>query len=90
MRHTKLLTTAAAAALVVAALGNAKPTLAGGHELVIGYAGGFTGYLAPYDQPSLKGVQLAIEQLNAAGGTIINQMIVVNTYLTVAQPHLLA
>ncbi len=37
------------------------------HELLIGYAGGFTGYLAPYDQPSLKGVQLAIDQLNAGG-----------------------
>lgn len=67
MRHAKRLTTAAAAALV-AGLGPTGSGLAGGHELVIGYAGGFTGYLAPYDQPSLKGVQLAIEQLNAAGG----------------------
>ena len=68
MKHARLLTTAAAAALVVAALGSTRPGVAGGHELAIGYAGGFTGYLAPYDQPSLKGVQLAIEQLNAAGG----------------------
>lgn len=37
-------------------------------ELVLGYAGGFTGYLAPYDQPSLKGVQLAVDEINANGG----------------------
>ncbi|MBT7613579.1 MAG: ABC transporter substrate-binding protein, partial [Rhodospirillaceae bacterium] len=41
---------------------------AGHHELLVGYAGGFTGYLAPYDQPSLKGVQLAIDEINASGG----------------------
>jgi branched-chain amino acid transport system substrate-binding protein len=37
-------------------------------ELKIGYVGGQTGYLAPYDQPSLQGVQLAVDQINAAGG----------------------
>ena len=40
------------------------------HAIQIGYAGGFTGYLAPYDQPSLNGVQLAIEEINAAGGVL--------------------
>ncbi len=38
------------------------------HGITIGYAGGFTGYLAPYDQPSLNGVQLALDQINEAGG----------------------
>ncbi len=40
------------------------------HGITIGYAGGFTGYLAPYDQPSLNGVQLAVDQINAAGGVM--------------------
>ena len=60
----------AAAALAAGAL--AAGALAAGQAhaqgLKIGYAGGFTGYLAPYDQPSLKGVLLAIDEINAAGG----------------------
>lgn len=34
----------------------------------IGFVGGFTGYLAPYDQPTLQGIELAVEQINKAGG----------------------
>lgn len=56
------------AALAWVALGSVGVGHAGAQELAIGYAGGFTGYLAPYDQPSLKGVQLAVEELNAGGG----------------------
>ena len=56
------------AALALVALGSAGVDHAGAQELAIGYAGGFTGYLAPYDQPSLKGVQLAVDELNAGGG----------------------
>ncbi|GAB5467637.1 MAG: ABC transporter substrate-binding protein [Rhodospirillales bacterium] len=37
-------------------------------SLKLGYLGGLTGYLAPYDQPSLAGVQVAVEEINAAGG----------------------
>jgi branched-chain amino acid transport system substrate-binding protein len=36
--------------------------------LKIGFVGAQTGYLAPYDQPSLAGVELAVKQINAAGG----------------------
>lgn len=44
--------------------------LAGAHAetLKIGFVGAQTGYLAPYDQPSLAGVELAVKQINAAGG----------------------
>ena len=60
---------------------------AGHHELLVGYAGGFTGYLAPYDQPSLKGVQLAIDEINASGGVDGMQinLIVKDTRLDTAQ-----
>jgi len=34
----------------------------------IGFVGAFTGALAPYDQPTLQGVQLAVDQINKAGG----------------------
>lgn len=34
----------------------------------LGYIGGLTGYLAPYDQPSLDGVQFGVDELNKAGG----------------------
>lgn len=34
----------------------------------LGFLGGLTGYLAPYDQPSLDGLQFGVEQTNAAGG----------------------
>ena len=34
----------------------------------VGFAGAQTGYLAPYDQPSLRGIELAVEEVNAAGG----------------------
>ena len=70
MRYPKLLTVSAAAALAAAAIAVSGPGEAGNHELKIGYAGGFTGYLAPYDQPSLKGARLAIDRLNAAGGVM--------------------
>ena len=34
----------------------------------LGFLGGLTGYLAPYDQPSLDGVQFGVDEANAAGG----------------------
>lgn len=37
-------------------------------DLVIGLATAQTGGLAPYDQPSLAGLQIAIDELNANGG----------------------
>ena len=68
MRYPNVLTTSAVAALVAGSM--AVSGMAAAEDIKIGYAGGFTGYLAPYDQPSLKGVQLAVDQLNAAGPTI--------------------
>lgn len=37
-------------------------------SIKIGYLGGLTGYLAPYDQPSLAGVEVAVDEINAGGG----------------------
>lgn len=34
----------------------------------LGFIGGLTGYLAPYDQPSLDGVQFGVDEINAKGG----------------------
>ena len=68
MRGRKLRSHWATGALVLGIASPLSTTWADEHEMLIGYAGGFTGYLAPYDQPSLKGVQLAVEQLNAAPG----------------------
>jgi len=70
VRNPKLLSMTAAAALAAGTLAFSGVGEAEHHEIKIGYAGGFTGYLAPYDQPSLKGVQLAVDQLNAAGGIL--------------------
>lgn len=44
----------------------AVPALA--EDLVVGLATAQTGGLAPYDQPSLKGLQMAVDEINAAGG----------------------
>ena len=37
-------------------------------DLVIGLATAQTGGLAPYDQPNLAGLQMKIDEINAAGG----------------------
>jgi len=89
LRHV-LKTTAISAALVSAGLmaGAVKA-----ETLVIGYGGGQTGYLAPYDQPSLKGVQLAIDEINAAGGiggNIPIELIVKDTRSDTAQAAVVA
>lgn len=52
--------------LSTALAGLAVPALA--EDLVIGLATAQTGGLAPYDQPSLKGFQMAVDEINAAGG----------------------
>jgi branched-chain amino acid transport system substrate-binding protein len=61
--------------------------------LVLGFGGGQTGYLAPYDQPSLKGIQLAVEEINAAGGiggSIPIELIVKDTRSDTAQAAVVA
>ena len=52
--------------LTTALAGFALPAVA--EDLVIGLATAQTGGLAPYDQPSLKGLEMAVEEINAAGG----------------------
>ena len=60
MKKTKLALLSAAFAAVTA------PALA--DDLVIGLATAQTGGLAPYDQPNLAGLQMKIDEINAAGG----------------------
>lgn len=52
--------------LTVLALGLAAPAPA--EDLKIGLATAQTGALAPYDQPSLAGFQMRVDEINAAGG----------------------
>ncbi|WP_158967217.1 ABC transporter substrate-binding protein [Chachezhania sediminis] len=50
------------------ALTSAAGIAAAEDTLKLGYIGGLTGYLAPYDQPSLAGVEVAVDEINKAGG----------------------
>ncbi len=52
--------------LTALALGLAAPALA--EDLTIGLATAQTGGLAPYDQPTLAGFQMRVDEINAAGG----------------------
>lgn len=58
------------AALGVAVFGLAATamTAASAQEIIVGAATAQTGYLAPYDQPSLAGLRMAIDEINAKGG----------------------
>lgn len=40
----------------------------GSDELVVGIATAQSGFLAPYDQPSLRGLQIRVDEINADGG----------------------
>ncbi|MGH1477323.1 MAG: ABC transporter substrate-binding protein [Geminicoccales bacterium] len=46
----------------------AIPAAVSAEELLIGTATGQTGGLAPYDGPAMKGFQIAVDEINAAGG----------------------
>ena len=61
MKKNKLMLLSGAVAMLVAA-----PAMA--EDLVIGLATAQTGGLAPYDQPNLAGLQMKIDEINAAGG----------------------
>jgi len=56
----------AAVALAAAAVGAAPAAYA--EDIVVGVATAQTGGLAPYDQPALAGLRMAIEEINAKGG----------------------
>lgn len=62
MKVTKILSVAATMLAVAPIAAQAEDTIK------IGFVGAFTGALAPYDQPTLQGVQLAVDQINKAGG----------------------
>lgn len=55
-------------AATASTLAIATPAFADEDTLDIGFAAALSGYLAPFDQPTLNGAQLAIEEINAAGG----------------------
>lgn len=61
MKKNKLMLLSGAFAVLAAA-----PVMA--ENLVIGLATAQTGGLAPYDQPNLAGLQMKIDEINAAGG----------------------
>lgn len=61
MKKNKHLLLSAALAVLATA-----PAMA--EDLVVGLATAQTGGLAPYDQPNLAGLQLKIDEINAAGG----------------------
>lgn len=69
-----LLALACAVALGVTACGDSgdRDGAAAGDEskdpIVIGYAGGFTGDLAFFDEPAFAGTEIAVEEINEAGG----------------------
>jgi branched-chain amino acid transport system substrate-binding protein len=62
-------TLAAGAALGLAAQAQAQETI------IIGFGGGLTGYLAYYDGLVLNGAQMAVDEINAAGGVAGKYMI---------------
>jgi len=64
MRHNLAIAALGAATLSLAAL----PAAGADDTLKLGYLGGVPGYLAPYDQPSLAGVEVAVDEINKAGG----------------------
>lgn len=59
---TKILSVAATMLALAPIAAQAEDTIK------IGFVGAFTGALAPYDQPTLQGIQLAVDQINKAGG----------------------
>lgn len=60
---------------VVAAIAAAGPAMAA-DDYVIGVATAQTGFLAPYDQPALTGLQFAVDEINAKGGLLGQHKIV--------------
>lgn len=62
--HRRLLMNAVAAL----ALGMMAGQAAAEETIVIGFGGGLTGYLAYYDGLTKNGAQLAVDEINAAGG----------------------
>ncbi len=66
MAVNRLRQTALGAAVLGLAAG--AVSMASAEEINVGVATAQTGYLAPYDQPSLAGLRMAIDEINAKGG----------------------
>jgi len=71
-RYTILLVALLALALVASGCGGAKetPQQAGGDTIKIGFLGGKTGNHAHYGIETLKGMQMAVDDINKAGGLL--------------------
>ncbi len=65
-RRLPLAAVGVCAALVLGACSGGSGSVA--NTLVVGYAAAQTGGLAPYDQPALAGIQVAVDEINAKGG----------------------
>ena len=66
-----LAATLAACVMAVSACGDEEGSSTGGtgsKTFTIGVSSAQTGYCAPFDVPALKGAQVAVEEINAAGG----------------------
>lgn len=55
-------------AALAAALICLQVPMARAESLVIGFAVGLSGYLAPFDTPTVDGARMAMDEINAAGG----------------------
>src|SRR5262249_9749635 len=55
-------------ATALAAAGTLTSTAQAKDSYVIGYFGSLTGFLSSFDNPVLKGIRVAVEDVNAAGG----------------------
>ena len=61
-------------ALVAAPLAHQQQAKADDHEVVIGFAIAFSGWMNQYDGPPYQGSLMAIEEFNAAGGILGKQI----------------
>ncbi|MGE3308274.1 MAG: ABC transporter substrate-binding protein [Rhizobiaceae bacterium] len=61
------------AAILAAAITAVAPAAAE-DTIKIGAAVGLSGWIVPYDQPALRGVEMAIADINAAGGVLGRQL----------------
>ena len=66
-RHLNRLVAASVAALLAAA-GCGAPGATGDDAIVIGVVSGRSGFMSIFDAPALTGLQIKVEQVNAAGG----------------------
>ena len=76
MRRSRVPALLVTMALVLAACGGGNG--GSGDKIIIGASLTLTGIQAPYDEPGLRGAQLAVEELNKTGGILGKQVELVN------------